>query len=200
MGYSKNPDTLNKIRGHLLNLEDGLATEWKVPEDKTDWWAYKVREGLSIARLYPTRFPKLAEAAQMFKVVIAGAGIVRAVLAGNTPEPVVSAAGGNVQHGLDTDHAVTGDGGRRSTATVTGPQTADSIMRVWFAQQPSNNPIYFPDAALSNSELLTLHELASEQNLIFFESFGAITVQRRTADLVEFAWDPMDLEDEDDIL
>lgn len=194
MGYSTNPRTLDQIRPLLDNLEKGLSCTWEVSAGSENKWAYKVREALYIARLYKDRYPALAQAADAFKIEIAQRGVVRAVPAGNTLEPRVLSSGGpvTVNHGIDGD--TPGLAHKTRSVSLTGPQSAESILHAWFMTQPSNQPLYFPDAALDHNELIKLHGLASDQNLIFFESEGAITLQHRTADLVEFAWDPTLLE------
>lgn len=199
MGYSKNPRTLEKIRHLLTDLEKGLSCTWRVEPGLEDRWAYKVREALYIAKLHRAEYPYLATAADNFKIEIAQRGLVRASLASNSsPTTVVGRSTGVVNHGLDAD--MPGLAHKVHSVSTTGRQTPQSIMEAWFHSQPSNTPIYFPDAALSKKQLLELHGLASQQNLIFFESDGAITIQHKTADLEGLSWHPDDLSDEGEVV
>lgn len=194
MGYSRSPKTLEAIRPLLDDLERGLACVWEVAPGEEHKWAYKVREALYIARLFPDRYPALAQAADAFKVEVAERGRVRAVTAGNTLQPkVLGSAVPIVSQGLDDDQP--GLAHKVRSVSLTGSQTAASIMKAWYLSQPSNHPLYFPQAVLDRQELLELYRLAADQHLIFFESEGAITLQRTTMDLMDLAWSPEDLDD-----
>lgn len=210
-GYSKNPSTLVSIRQQidLTNLAKGLSTQWTVPAGSEDYWTYKVREALYIARLLSASrrhgvgctgepctclVPELAMAARHFKIEFVRHGVIQAVLKKNSTMPQLS--GVSVQ-GLDTDPR--GQFSGRAPGLL-GAQTAASIMQAWFETQPSNQSLHFPDAALTTPELLELYRLAKVQHLIFFEHEGAITLQRFQKQMEGLHWSPEDLGDFTDLL
>lgn len=189
MGYSRSKVTLEKIRPFLSDLEQGLSCSWEVPAGQEGQWAYKVREALYIARLYENDYPDLARVAERFKVRIVREGLVEAKPGGNTTQPKLI-RGSTVTHGVD-DETVSPLTGR--SAATDGKQTADTIVQAWHDVQPSNSPLYFPEAELESEDLVKLYNWATKRNLIFFESFGAITLQPKTRDLEDLAWHPDDL-------
>lgn len=74
MSYSTSPLTLNRILREYAPLLQGKACIWHRPlgADPNRWahrWAYKLREGLTIAKLYPEQFRELAQLADDVKIV-----------------------------------------------------------------------------------------------------------------------------------
>ena len=72
MAYSKSPFTLKKIEAQLEPLTRGQTCVYRRPESASpNWaslWSYKIREGLSIAKLYPEKFPALTKIASSVEV------------------------------------------------------------------------------------------------------------------------------------
>lgn len=203
-GYSKNPQTLVQIKLDidLTQLASGLSTQWIVPPQSEDYWMYKVREALYIARLLNDSrrhlpgctgepctclVPELATAAKGFKVEFVRLGVIQAVPRKNSTQPQLA---GVAEHGIDADPRGNYSG---RAPSLLGKQTAASIMQAWFDTQPSNTTLYFPDAALGALELLELFKLASAQHLIFFEHEGAITLQKSQKQMEGLHWTPEDL-------
>jgi hypothetical protein len=95
VSYSRNPITLRRIYDSIAPLGAGRNLRWITPDPRDKgWaarWAYKVREGLSIAALYPERFPELAAVAPNVKVEVLGSVVEARLLtlaAPSTPVPV----------------------------------------------------------------------------------------------------------------
>lgn len=82
MSYSTNPITLRRIEATLAPLTIGKTLRWDKPAGEDHrWagrWAYKIREALSIAQLYPEQFERLAAVAPLVRVVVHDARIVEA--------------------------------------------------------------------------------------------------------------------------
>jgi hypothetical protein len=201
-GYSKNPQTLVAVRDQLRDLAKGLSTQWTVPPHSEDYWLYKFREGLYIAKLLQSSgshlpgctgepcdclVPELALAAGSFKLEFVRTGLIQAVPRKNSTLPQVT---GIAEHGLDADPRGSYSG---RAPSLLGPQSADSIMTAWFEIQPSNSTLHFPDAALDNSQLLRLFQLAQAQHLIFFEHQGAVTLQKAQKQMEGLHWSPEDI-------
>lgn len=94
MAYSKNPYTLRKIEAHLAPLIVGRTVRWHRPTGEDErWasrWAYKVREGLSIAQRFPDSFPQLAIIAPLVKVEVLSPILVEAYMVAAVPQPMAS--------------------------------------------------------------------------------------------------------------
>src|SRR5689334_84425 len=81
MGYSANPELVERRKHLLVHLESGTPCSWTVTKNlhDTNQYAWEIREALYIASLYPDRFPKLAEAHKRFSIRVAGPGRIEAV-------------------------------------------------------------------------------------------------------------------------
>lgn len=185
MGYSVNPQLVERRRHLLENLERGIQTAWVLNERdpiKTKQQAYDIREALYIASLYPKRFPKLAEAHKRFSIHIIEPGRIEArVKAGRTEMSVASVAiqGGEV-HG-------------RPTALV-GMSTAESVIDSWKQHLPSSDPLHFTNTLLDAEELLKLHAWTRTWKpklmLLVSEENHTLTVSHIDPTMKEFAWQP----------
>lgn len=161
MGYAKSPATLRRIEALLKDLAEGRPCVWETQDtNDTGWagrWAYKVREGLSIAARHPDLFPGLAANADRFTVEELSPFKVQARFSANTVESAVIAAGTapSVTHGVE-------DAGAKPR-TYAGPQTAMSIIDTWLkSQQPfgHNDPLNFSQAGLTPQDMAKLHAWA----------------------------------------
>jgi len=187
MGYSTNIKTLEAQLDNLAMLRQGKACAWTVAPNESHRFAYKIREALWIARNVPearNKYPELARAAEHFRIEVTSSREVQARAARSTVDAEVRPLGGGVTTGLEA---------AGPPKALMGPQTAASIIQTWMDTQPSNERYHFPQANLTRDELLKLHGWAVQQGWIFFESDGAITLQRKTLDVAEFAWSPEDL-------
>lgn len=211
-GYSKNPLTAEKMLPVLGPIIRGELCTWQTNEGEADYFAYKVREALFVARLHKDRFQKIwdesldpnnypvddedmiagdllaiAKMAERIRIVVTSRSTVEARFAKGTPEALVLASGATPTSGYENPG--------RSVVTIT-KQTVWSVKEAWKAAQPSNTPLHFPNAGLSYEELVELYGWATELGLILFEVDGALTVQRKTLDLVEFAWAPIAVDED----
>jgi hypothetical protein len=197
-GYSKNPATAEALLPILGPLTQGQLCTWDTEEATTsDYLAGKIREALYIARLYKDRYQtylqehpedriatqmvSLAIMADRVSIVCISPRYVEARFKRGTPEAVVLATSAPPIQGMEN--------AERAVVTMTA-QTPWSIQEAWKAQQPSNTPLHFPRANLTYDELVELHTWAEKMNLIIIEFDGAITIQRKTLDLLSFAWHP----------
>lgn len=204
-GYSKNPATAEKMLPLLGPLIAGELCTWQTSEGEADYFAYKVREALYVARLHKDNWDRelaihfmgaeltprtldtvqqlreVAKMAERIRIVVTGRSTVEARFAKGTPEALVLAGGAAPMSGYENPG--------RSVVTIT-KQTVWSIKEAWKASQPSNTPLHFPNAGLSYEELVELHAWATPLGLLLFEVDGALTLQRKTLDLVQFAWAP----------
>ena len=131
-------------------LESGDPYTWiitpaeggKVTARDLDTWAYKMRECLYIARLFPEKFQRLAAAASRYVITpVYGTNKVTATLTSTRPTEVQVVEGASPTHGL-ADQPI-----GRAIATA-GEQTVFSIIEAWKMAQPNNQPIHFPQARL----------------------------------------------------
>jgi hypothetical protein len=208
-GYSKNPVTAEKMLRYLQPLARGELCTWATTEHGADYFAYKIREALYIARLHKGMYERLiaregeesskggayvasqmlglAKAAERTRIVVISPSIVEARLQKGVPEAMVL-EGSTPTQGYENPG--------KSVVRLT-KQTPHTIVEAWKAQQPSNTPLHFPHAGLSYEELVELHEWATEMQLMIFEVDGAITIQKKTLDLMQFAWTPTAPSEED---
>lgn len=201
-GYSKNPLTAEKMLPLLGPIIAGQLCTWETEVGQADHLAYKIREALYIARLYRDRWSagalhataqnpdelwkaeallSISRMAERVRIVVTSPSTVEARLQKGVPEAMVLTGGGAPMQGYENPG--------RSVVTIT-KQTVWSIQEAWRAQQPSNTPLHFPNASLSYDELVQLHAWAEPLGLLLFVVDGALTVQRKSLDLVEYAWQP----------
>lgn len=188
MGYSKSRLTLDKNR-HLLKEweETGVYPTWDVREGTADYFAYKIREMLYIARLYATDYPRLASFADSSRVVVTSPSHIEIKSAVGTPEAKAAAqTAGVVVQGL----ANAGHEPEQQSVT-----TAQQIIDAWKAVQPSNTRLPFPNAKLPNPELVKLWNWASQLTpaWLIFEVGGSVTLQKYSRDMADMAWTPADI-------
>lgn len=188
MGYSKSRITLDKNR-HLLAAweETGVYPTWDVREGTADYFAYKLREMLYIAKLYSTDYPRLALLADSSRVVVTSPSHVEIKSAVGTPEAVASTQeAGVVVQGL----ASSGREVAQHSLTL-----ASEVMEAWKAKQPTNERLSFPNAKLSEAELVKLYQWASTLTpaWLIFEVGGSVTLQKWSRDMADMAWTPADI-------
>lgn len=189
MGYSKSKLTLDKNRHILASWEEtGIYPTWDVKEGEADYFAYKIREMLYIARLYPETYPKLAELAGGCRVVVTSPSHVEIKAAVGTPEAVaLTQPVGVVVQGLAT---------AGPEAALQSPlATAVEIIAAWTAKQPTNERIPFPRAQLPPQELVKLYRWTQQLNppWLIFEVGGSVTLQKYSKDMADMAWTPADI-------
>lgn len=163
MAYSRSPVSVIRIENDLRALEEGRGCTWHRPLGDVTSWAYKVRQALYIARRHhPGRFPKLARYANDYTIEIVDDYTVQARITSNkgirseaptseaSPEPSTSTP----VHGLE----VAG-----KPRTIVGVRSLTDIISHWLHTQPSNDPLHFPDAQLSEKDLAGLYTWAQSR-------------------------------------
>lgn len=183
MAYSTSRKTLEAMLPLLEPLKSGPC-EWTTPPELVAKLAYKIREAFYIARLYRDEYPEIAQAADTYKLSVSRDGIIRAVHA-------------TVQTARVTQIAAP----TRQAASLEhfGSQSVESILRAWRdAQMKGQRKLHFGEARLSPAELMELFDWCADNECLFFESAGAITLQVHDPDLADFAWSPDDLEEDDE--
>jgi hypothetical protein len=204
-GYSKNPQTGIKMLPYLGPIVRGELCAWNTEKGEADYFAYKIREALYVARLHADSFGTstawydssgknvsddmlaLAKQAERIRIVVVNPSLVEARLQKATPEALVLTGQAAPMSGYENPG--------RSTVTL-AKQTVWSIQEAWRGQQPSNTPLHFPHAGLSYDELVELYTWAESMHLMLFEADGALTIQPKSLDLLQYAWSPRVVEED----
>lgn len=209
MGYSTNPDTLEKIREKLANLEAGNPCRWRTAPGGAGLFRYKILEALYIARMYSSRYPKLAQAASKFSIRVLTDSLVAAESKSHfelstiyiEPEP------GHPTMGSQTEIPVLDISQDRSIPSsilevssvsniqlgVSGFQTEFTIISEW-TKGGFSRSLYFPDAALTTHQLTRLFKWAKVQTpelMILQEDTGSgLTLALLDPDVADLQWTP----------
>lgn len=140
MAYSRNAVTLRKnlkLVEPLLSRKDfawhGVANPHA--------FAYKIRECLYVAMLYPDEFPQLAEAAEHYRVMTASNSVVAMYL--KKAEPVSQV--------LDV------------VTVITNPISVMQVIEAWNKQDEPRRALQVVDCGLSVGELSRLEMWAAAQ-------------------------------------
>jgi hypothetical protein len=192
MGYSESRATLERIKGDLQPIADGKACQWQVKDISARAYAYKLREGLYIASLYPGEYPELALNGPYFtiEVVDRGRGIVQA-----RPKP-----GFQTQVSVMSPHspgvAVQGLANQGAPDEIMGIQTAIGVVDAWSRVGHQNHRVRFPQAQLGRADLISIYNWSRRQEpvvLMFVTPEGALTLKHKTIDSeAALAWGPED--------
>lgn len=189
MGYSRSRKTLDKMLPLLDKLKAGEGTQWHLAQGvEPERFAYKIREALHVASLFPDIYPELAAAANNFKIEIVDRLTVQAVY-----RPAVLGLNNSGESAGVTVHGL--ESGDRGRVTHAGEQTAMSVIQAWHNNQPSNTPMNFPQACLERDDLLKLHTWASKRTppwIMLVSMEGALTLTPFRKDLEGLGWDPSD--------
>ncbi len=191
MAYSRSPATLDAmiLSGQLSELAAGRGCRWRTPPNESHRHAYKVREALFIAALYPDQYPELATAAQKFTIEVTSSREVQARLAKQTTEAATLATGigqdGHVSPNTGLEKA------GRAIATA-GPQSQFTIIDAWVKAQPNSDPMYFPQANLDEGQLTQLYNWATNCTppLMLMVNGEAVTVSLVDRAVVQYSWHP----------
>lgn len=183
MAYSRSETTLKKMLPDLQEIALGRPQAWIITQGSAQEWAYKVREALFIARLHKSRYPELAAAAESFTVEVVDSQRVQARRARQTTEAVALADDQNPTHGLETF-------GR--SVQSSGQQSPFTIIEAWRKSQPSNQPIHFPEATLSEDQLTILYKWAQawKPPLMLMVDGNSVTVGPTDKQVMQYAWRP----------
>lgn len=193
MGYSKSLKTLQEFYHHVQPLEKGENYVWVTEQGFTGKLAYKIRECFYIASLYPVQYPRLAEVARHFVIEeVAGTNKVQARWTSAPTEALVLSSGYAT---VSPQHGGTVASLGRTIAT-SGEQTMFTVIEAWRASQPSNTPIHFPSARLSDTELLGLYNWAKawKPPLMLMVDEDSLTVGPVEDDIEQYSWHPISAE------
>lgn len=184
MAYSRSESTLIKILPELAPLEAGRTHRWDTVPGRAWWKAGKIREALHIARnIFPSKYPRLATAAQHYTVEVLNDHTVQARPTANTPATAIGtgeeavgtetpAIGVTPIHGLEPATSV--------PRTIVGMRSASDIINYWLQAQPTNDKLVFTECLLPDSELDMLARWASYRTprwmVVVSSSIGVITL------------------------
>ena len=177
MAYSRSESTLIKMLPELQELALGRPQAWIVEEGNAHLWAQKVREALFVATLNREKYPTLAQAYDRYAVHVEGARVETRLK--RRISPVVG------------DVGVAPSGTTRSVS-VPGTQTPFTIIETWRKAQPSNNPIHFGEASLSEDQLNILYKWAQSWKppLMLMVDGTSVTVGPADPHVAQYAWRP----------
>lgn len=194
MGYSTSTSTIENRRELIGydSLEAGQSTRWTTRPGRAGNLARQIREVLRIASQHPDQYPKLAEAAKIFKIEVPAHNVVQAVLRDrgvlqrDTNLPVRD-------DDLEGDEAPGGGGvefGRPQART--GLTRAAQVIDAWIKHLPSNDLMHFPQTTLSTEELEELYRWARSRTprLMFFVPEGSLTLSIAEDDVEAHSWHP----------
>jgi hypothetical protein len=187
MGYSKNPQTLERRLYLLTALRQGKECSWKCKPEHERAFAYKIREALYIAeKIAAAEYPELAEASQNFSITETGEGRIEARRKNRpdslpfTTEPVeesVSPAGE----------------GRHGKISFSGDHSLISIITL--AKESNAESLHFPSINLPEEDLRRLHKWLTENTpYILFWGGDSLTLRLSTPELEPLAFSLTDLE------
>lgn len=186
MGYSRNLITLERFRQYLINVEQGLNDSWEVGVGQADYFAYKVREALSIAILYEDKYPKLAAMARSSKVVVLGSTTVALEPAGS----LIGRTAGKGKQAIKVKAAAS------PPAVISHGTAAVDIVAAWQDNHEAMQQLYFASAKLSNDELVKLYKFLQSQSPawhMLVDVDGALTLRPPDPNLEGLDWTPEDV-------
>jgi hypothetical protein len=195
MPYSANPSVLNNRLDLMAPLLGGGTRAWQLSGDRTELrrTADKIREGLFIASLYPHLYPELAQAAELYSIVmVPEAGRLEARLKRNTkvetasPRSELPVAQRSLQN-----HVQGGEIAGRPVVLV-GLERATQVIESWNQHQPLQDPLHFVETTLSLDELTALYRWAIRKTppLMFLVGDQTLTLSREDPDIAAYAWRP----------
>lgn len=182
MAYSTNPDRVVDLLPWMTVLLAGTDCKWDFSNSKTppQTFAYRLREALYIAKLYPGKFPPVEAIADDLVVEVDGS-IVYArhgkVMRAPLPDPIGQYASQQTAFSHSTAPAPI----RYSLSTITA---------LWSKRQSSSImlPMYVPDDA----ELLQLYQwgLAQSPAVMLMPADTELTLIEYDVNLAGMNWEP----------
>lgn len=155
MGYSKNLATFRKMEADLQLLASLTPCRWERPLGDADNFAYKIREALSIASLQSKRNPSdsyffnLAFVRRCWEIRVISDYLIEAA-------PGVDAELSSKPEPMQPSNLPAGK------PNILGEvKSAEDVMAFWQKLQPSNDKIHFPQALLSEPDLLLVADWAA---------------------------------------
>lgn len=149
MGYSNNVSTVRNMAGQLQLLAAGQPCRWERPGKDGARWAYKIRECLDISVREVMKkgehadelCKRLAIAKQHFTIRFISDTLVEASFKTEA------------EASLEPTPATQGMDPAGKPHTLGELKSLEDMMAVWKSRQPSNDPIHFPNALISDSDL-----------------------------------------------
>ena len=184
MAYSTSLLTLQRMMPVIEKLETLEPISWQLEDHAAAYkLAYKIREALSIAKDNAKFYPRLAAAADHYAIKVdRESKQVRAIKAQRA----------NLEGVRGENYVVTGLQTAGPPLSTAGPQTAETVINLWNASQPSSAPMHFPQASLTTEELNKLYTwaVAHRPRLMLFVADEALTVQHVDPELEPYAYKP----------
>lgn len=196
MGYSRSVKTLEDFYQYVKPLENMEPYTWICEPGAQGRTAYKIRECMALAIAFRDRYPKLAEAAAHFSIhEIRGTNKIEARRS-TAPTEALILGGSNVA----PQHGGTGDRSVGRAVSTSGEQTFFTIVEAWNKSQPSNTPIHFAHANLSDGDLARLYAWAKKRPIplmIMVGEEGGITLGPIDDDVVEWEYKPTEVKQQE---
>lgn len=195
MGYSNNPDLVEARRDLLEPLTRGGPCQWQIAGGwhETRQAAFKIREALRIAAMYPARFPVLAEAASRYSIHVVAQGLIEA-RPRSVPNVETAPASSSLPDVSFVPQSQGIDQPLGKEIPTIGMTTAEEVIRSWMYRGPSNDPLRLLGVALPQEELLTLWRWAESHTpklmLLLNESNQTMVVSLHDMSMREYAFNP----------
>jgi hypothetical protein len=186
LGYSQNPAVLEDFLREvdLTDMKLGLPCAWETEPGEASGFAYRLRQALFIASLYPHDYPELAEAHAKYRVSVPSAHRVEAI-ASQVRKVTVARVGRElvgVQHGGAEPFG-------KPSAEV-GLTKAEGVIASWQARGNFADPLVIKQHRLEYNELVKLYYWAKERGLMMLEAAGMLTLAKKEISVMPHAWRP----------
>jgi len=210
MPYNLDPKRLDQMLPYLAPLAAGKAVvEWSVLTGSPNTVAFRIREALHIARQHPVDYPDLAKVSFDYtigvdpvtrKVTAKRRGMLTALSMPDTTQAAPSApAPAPIEmpdistrwlpkpapspFSLPQANSV-------GTFSTDGPQSTDRIITLWQEGGSVKRTLYFPEARLSETQLIELWLWADEARVMIMHAEPAVTLSAYNPQVVEYSWRP----------
>ncbi len=218
MPYSDDRKRLEEMLPYMGALALGKNTEWTIARGNPTTVAFRIREALRIARLYPSEYPDLAKYAGDYAINTKVGNMVTARrrtpdmeahvvekpapympnIATQPSAPVVQTIDVVEAHLVRTIGAKSNSmfEAQKSNHILQGKQTSLSVADVYRQLGEGKPTLHFPDAGLGKEELKELFFWAGNHVpplMLLVDGIG-LTVARFDAMVAEFSWRPDDTE------
>lgn len=169
MAYSTSPVTALRMESYLTPLSGGGEVRYRVDPNKTKWFAYRMREALSVLGQYPELLP---EVPRNYSIKVTSTREVVAVP--KEPDPTIEVMVGSAEGG--------------SVLATRRPTTVEEIVEQW-----RGTKMFVPGAGLDPDQLVQLFNAGQKVGFAFFVNDGSLTLLPFADEAAEFAWTPEDL-------
>ena len=196
MGYSRSRDVLRQMIPQLKQVLDQEIKGWELDDQQqARTWAYKIREALKIASLYPEEFPEYARMAQNYKVIERSQYVLLELKERRQVTPV------GIKGVLRVPTTSVGPTAKVvSEEELAAPHTdvqvdksVENMIAICSATKRERE--VFRNAKLSNTDMIRLYEWAQAQEpkWMIFSAMGDVTLRHWTSEYEGTDWTPEDL-------